>query len=437
MTRYRQTLNEMYSTLRMFQREGASAYKPDLANIKVLLEHLGNPHDKFKSIHIAGTNGKGSTAHIIASLLQENGLKVGLHTSPHYLDFRERIKINGNPVEKAFVCDFYDSHKELIKEHKPSFFEFSVAMAFSAFAEKKVDLAVVETGLGGRLDATNILQPLLSIITNIDYDHQDILGETLSDIAREKAGIIKKGIPVVLWEKQKDTYPVFKKSASANEAPIFIPDDLISMHVQQNENNGLKFTLEISGKQCAINPDITGSYQLQNIRTALAGYAILSRMNQPIDIRWNCKIIKSGLEHIKVNTAFIGRWQILNKEPIIIADSAHNEQGIKSALAQLEKYEYERLHIVLGFVKDKDWEHIIKLFPHHAQYYCVQPALERGLDVDALHKKMVLEGFKARRFPSVKAGVEAASNDASSYDLIFIGGSTFVTAETLKNKFIA
>ncbi len=431
MDKYRATLERIYALLPMFQQEGASAFKPDLSNTYTFLDYLDNPQDNFRSIHIAGTNGKGSTAHILASLMQENGFKTGIYTSPHYLDFRERIKIDGTLIDKAFVTEFIDKHIDFIRDLRPSFFEVVTVMAFQAFAEKEVDVAIVETGLGGRLDSTNVLHPLLSIITTIDYDHQAILGDTLEEIAGEKAGIIKPETAILIGDKQEETHSVFEDVASANAAPLFYAEDCVALTIIHKRIDSLNFSINIGTEDCRIISDIAGAYQLQNIRTAVAAYFILRSEGILPELAIDCVTLQNALGNIRPNTRFMGRWQVLHRNPLLVLDSAHNRQGMQNSIAQLESYEYEVLHIVIGFVKDKDWKHIIRDLPKHAQYYCVSPRLERGLDAEILMKKMILEGFKARKYPSTEKGLEAAFAKASEYDILYVGGSSFVVGEVL------
>ncbi len=432
MENYQQTLDKLFAMLPMFQREGSSAYKADLSNITALLQAMGNPHEHFKSIHIAGTNGKGSTAHFISSLLQENGLKVGLHTSPHYLDFRERIKINGHLIEKDVVVEIFEENSVLIERLRPSFFEFTVAMAFEVFRREKVDVAVIETGLGGRLDSTNIIKPLISIITNIGHDHQNILGNTPEAIAAEKAGIIKENTPVVIGEKQKKPLTVFKKIAAVHNASLYLAEELIPILDFQDRMDGMSLDIRFSEYNCHIETPFAGAYQHYNIRTALAAYKVLAERGELAELSTDCATISAAFANVRQNTSFMGRWQVLHKQPLVIVDSAHNREGLTQSLRQILDYEREVLHIVLGFVSDKEWPLLLKQLPKGAEYYCVSPNVPRGLNVEELQRRMVLEGFKARKFDTVRSGISQAFANASSYDLIYVVGSTFVAAEALE-----
>lgn len=391
----------------MFQRVGAAAYRTDLTNIIKLCDILGNPQKDLQCIHIAGTNGKGSVTHIIASILQEQGYKVGIFASPHYKDYRERIKINGKYISKKFVSAFVDENKAKFKDIQASFFEISTAMAFEYFKQKKVDYAVIETGMGGRLDSTNILSPILSVITNISYDHQQFLGNTLPKIATEKAGIIKPGIPVVIGETQRATLPVFSKAAKANRSNIWFAD---------KELKGVKF-----------KSDLQGSYQQKNIPTALMAIKVL----QKIGVKVSGKAINRGLKHVRKNTAFIGRWMIINKKPLTIFDSAHNEGGIKEVTQNISKLKYHKLHFVYGTVADKDIAPVLKLLPKKATYYFCKADIPRGLDAGQL--KLQAAGFKLQgnSYKSVKAALKTARTNASKHDLLLVAGSVFLVAEVI------
>lgn len=395
----------MFACLPMYQKIGHSAYRANLDNTLLLDAHLVHPHLSFRTIHVAGTNGKGSSSNLLASILQEAGLKVGLYTSPHLKDFRERIRVNGQMVSKKFVTEFIAEHQSFFLAQQCSFFEMTVGMAFDYFREKRVDIAVVEVGMGGRLDSTNIITPLVSVITNIGLDHTQYLGDTLEKIATEKAGIIKSDIPVVIGEYQSETFPVFEKTAQLKNAELF----LASQNITQTLPSELK-----------------GDYQTHNIKTCLQTIAVL---NQKYHFGISENQIKNGLLHVSSNTGFSGRWQVLGNSPKIIADTGHNAEGLTYVVKQLSKEKYENLHFVLGFVKDKDLEKIIPLFPKNAIYYFCKPNIDRGLDAQQTRAIFLRFGLKGEAYPSVAIALEAAKKNATTQDLIFVGGSTFVVAE--------
>ncbi len=390
----------------MYQRQGATAYKVDLDNTILLANHLGNPHTQFKSVHVAGTNGKGSTSHMLASVLQEAGYKVGLYTSPHLKDFRERIRINGIPINEQYVVDFVGNNKSFFEEHKLSFFEMTVGLAFEYFANQKVDIAIIEVGLGGRLDSTNIITPEVSVITNIGLDHMQFLGETHSEIAFEKGGIIKKGIPVVIGEYHAETEEVFGTLSRKRNAPLHKAYEFDAIPMKS---------------------DLQGAYQQHNIRTVQVVIAQLQQKGYGVGIQH----IAKGLLHVAKNTGLQGRWQLLDENPTVICDTAHNKEGLSYVLPQLETIAYDHLHIVLGVVSDKDLERILPMFPTHATYYFCKPSGARGMDAMALQE--VASGFdlKGDVYASVDEAFSTAKNKANPTDLIFIGGSTFVIAEVL------
>ncbi|MCA0933618.1 bifunctional folylpolyglutamate synthase/dihydrofolate synthase [Lutimonas saemankumensis] len=401
---YAETLDWMFSRLPMYQRQGSTAFKKDLTNIKAFCEHLGNPHKSFHSVHVAGTNGKGSTSHIISSVLQTAGYKTGLYTSPHLKDFRERIRIDGKPVDQEWVVGFIEKHKIFLEQQGLSFFELTVGMAFEFFASQKVDIAVVEVGLGGRLDSTNILNPLISVITNIGLDHTQFLGETHEEIAFEKAGIIKANTPVVIGEHQENVLPVFEEIAQSLHAPLYVAEDLVKDPYQT---------------------DLTGSYQQKNCKTAVQALRLLPE--QDFDITE--AHIREGLLHVTLNTGLKGRWQLLRSQPKIICDTAHNKEGLEIVMNQLSKEKYEKLHVVLGVVNDKDLGTILSLFPQEATYYFCKPDIPRGLNAEELRNKS--EGFNlmGNIYDSVSDAFNSAVQNASSDDFIYVGGSTFVVAE--------
>ena len=404
---YQETTHWMFNQLPMYQTQGASAYKEDLTNILSLSDHLGNPEKKLQCIHVAGTNGKGSTSHMLSSILQEAGYKVGLYTSPHLKDFRERIKINGVDIYEEFVCTFIEKHKSYFEKGAFSFFEMSVGLAFDYFAKEKVDIAIIEVGLGGRLDATNIITPLASVITNIGLDHTQFLGNTLESIAFEKAGIIKRSIPVIIGEYTTETKPVFLAKAKACDSAIYFASDLISETYPS---------------------DLIGDYQTHNKKTVLQTIAIINSQNK-YKVAENH--IKSGLLNVVRNTGLQGRWQQLGESPKVICDTAHNKNGLKIALNQIQKETFSKLHIVLGFVNDKDLEEILPLFPKKAIYYFCKPNLPRGLDANILKQKASTFKLKGEVYNSVSEAYKKALVSASKSDFIYIGGSTFVIAEIL------
>ena len=401
---YQETVNWMFKQLPIFQNQGKSAYKSDLTNTILLANHLKNPQQHFKSIHVAGTNGKGSTSHMLASIFQEAGYKVGLYTSPHLKDFRERIKINGKVVSKSFVIGFIKRNKSFFESHQLSFFEMTVGMAFDYFSRQKVDIAIIEVGLGGRLDSTNIITPLVSVITNIGFDHMQFLGNTLEQIAFEKAGIIKPKIPVVIGETLSETKPVFVEIAKKNNSDISFADQEISK---------------------IFKSDLKGNYQTHNIKTVLQ--ALKKVPKYPFLI--SEKHIKAGLLNVVKNTGLQGRWQILQHNPKIICDTAHNKEGLTYVMNQLKEENYQNLHIVFGVVNDKDLNSILPLMPKQATYYFCKPNIERGLNVDILKQTFNDYGMKGESFSSVNQALLEAKKNAFENDLIYVGGSTFVVAE--------
>ncbi len=417
---YQETIAFLYSQLPVFQRVGAAAYKADLDNTYALMEVLDQPHKKFKSVHIAGTNGKGSTANMLASIYQEAGYKTGLYTSPHLKDFRERIRVNGEMVSKEYVIDFVASHAEDFKSIAPSFFELTMAMAFQYFAEEQVDIVVLETGLGGRLDSTNIVKSELSIITNIGKDHMQFLGNTLTEIAGEKAGIIKKGTPVLIGEKQEDIKKVFERKAQTVSTSLFYAEDLVDLNAEKNYHYGVRYSDQEIFKD--LNFPLRGSYQSKNLKTTIAA-AMLLGLPQ--------KAIKSGIEKVLINTHFAGRWQILSEKPLTICDTAHNEDGLSYVVKQLEATPHKILHFILGVVNDKDIHEILKLFPKEAVYYFCKADIPRGLATDILQEKAREAGLKGEVYSSVQQALKSAQVAATDEDLVFVGGSTFTVAEVV------
>ena len=404
---YQETINWMFNQLPMYQLQGASAYKKDLTNTHLLIAHLDNPQEKLKCIHVAGTNGKGSTSHMLASILQEAGYKVGLYTSPHLKDFRERIKINEKNISEEFVTDFIHEHKSFFESNDMSFFEMTVGLAFNYFAKEKVDIAVIEVGMGGRLDATNIIVPLVSVITNIGLDHTQFLGNTLEAVAFEKAGIIKPNIPVIIGEYTPETKPVFLAKAKECNSEIYFAADLVSETYPS---------------------DLIGDYQIHNKKTVLQTITVLNSQNE---FKITPENTKSGLLNVVKNTGLQGRWQQLNAYPKVICDTAHNKNGLEIVLNQIQKEDFDTLHIVLGVVNDKDLEEILPLFPKKAIYYFCKPNIPRGLDVLILKQKATSFGLKGEVYNSVSEAYKKAIEKAGKSDFIYIGGSTFVVAEIL------
>ena len=404
---YQETVNWMFNQLPMYQSVGKSAYKEDLTNTILLSDYLGNPEKNIKCIHVAGTNGKGSTSHMLASILQEAGFKVGLYTSPHLKDYRERIKINNQEISENFVVDFISKHKKFFEQNELSFFEMTVGLAFDYFDKSNIDIAIIEVGMGGRLDSTNIILPLISVITNIGLDHIQFLGNTLSLIANEKAGIIKPNIPVVIGEYVSETKPVFIAKANENNSEIYFASDLI------NE----------------IYPsELLGDYQISNIKTVMQTIRVLQSQNEFII---SGKNIQNGLMNVIKNTNLQGRWQQFQQNPLVICDTAHNKHGLEIVLKQIQKQKFDQLHFVFGVVNDKDLDSILELFPKKATYYFCKPNIPRGLDEKILQEKCKEFQLFGSVFNSVAVAYANALTSASIDDLVFIGGSTFVVAEIL------
>jgi dihydrofolate synthase / folylpolyglutamate synthase len=433
---YRQAIDYLFSQLPMFQRIGPAAYKANLDNTLALSEYLGHPERRFPSIHIAGTNGKGSVAHMLASVLQEHRLRTGLATSPHLKDFRERIRINGEMVPKRTVTAFVKKHRHFFEPLKASFFEISIAMTFDYFARSRVDVAVVETGLGGRLDSTNIVRPGLCIITGIHYDHTALLGNSLEQIATEKAGIIKEGVPVLIGREQPEVHHVFEKTARQKGAPLFLASDLVKLlpvaesellhetspHLQQI------VTESDWGHGTSFGCDLLGHYQKENMRTALAALLLLAR-----ECNYQLEVAKIGigLASVRRNTGFAGRWQVIGHQPMTICDTAHNVEGIHAVVSQLKLVDHDRLHIVFGVVDDKDLDGVLACLPREADYYFCKPDVPRGMDAGRLASLADRHGLVGPACPTVKKALELARKQAGPRDLIFIGGSTFVVAEVV------
>jgi dihydrofolate synthase / folylpolyglutamate synthase len=424
---YQQTVDYLFTRLPMFSRIGAAAIKKDLTNTIKLCEALGNPQNKFKSIHIAGTNGKGSTSHMLAAILQTAGYKTGLYTSPHLHDFRERIKVNGKMCEQEFVVGFTERFRPLIDETEPSFFEITVAMAFEYFSRQQVDIAVIETGLGGRLDSTNIIIPELSVITNIGWDHMQLLGNSLPEIAAEKAGIIKPGIPVVIGETQAETKEVFTNKATEVDAPVVFAGELKYVDEFTFAEGYLRVMVDDRRKneKPLYHLDLTGLYQVKNLLT------VLETVHQLQLLGWNIEEqhVKEALRHVKKLTGLHGRWEVIRQKPKVVVDVAHNVDGMKLVMEQLEFETFDHLHIIIGMVKDKDVDQVLQLLPHHATCYFTKAQIPRALDEAELRHKAGAAGLKGRAFASVDLALKEAMTHANEDDLILICGSFFLVAE--------
>ena len=451
---YQQTLDYLFTQLPMFQRIGSAAYKNDLNNTIAICKLLGNPENKFKSIQIAGTNGKGSTSHLLASILQSAGYKVGLYTSPHLKDFRERIKMNGEMIPQQYVVDFIEIHKNNFEQIRPSFFEMTVGLAFDYFAKQHIDIAIIEVGLGGRLDSTNVIIPELSIITNISFDHTALLGDTLPKIAIEKAGIIKPEIPVIIGETQEEIKNIFIEKAKQNNAPLVFADEiykavnvhhinkdklLLSMDIEKQTKSSPRsfseepvLSLPKEGKGDAmqypnLETELLGHYQQKNIPTVLCAVAILKNKKFTISET----DIREGIKNVISQTGLLGRWQIISQKPLVIADTGHNEAGIKEVLKQINKTPHDHLHFVLGMVNDKDISTILSLLPKEARYYFCRANIPRALKAEDLANQAKLFGLEGDIFDSVASALLGAQKKAKTHDLVFVGGSTFTVAEVV------
>lgn len=421
---YTETLEYLYNRLAVFHQIGGDAYKPGLDNTINLMKGLNDPHLNFKSIHIAGTNGKGSVSHMLAAILQSAGYKVGLYTSPHLVDFGERIRVNGQMIEQQYVIDFVANHQDLFSQIEPSFFEATMAMAFNYFADCKVDIAIIEVGLGGRLDSTNIIRPELSVITNISFDHIGFLGNSLSKIAFEKAGIIKLHTPVVIGEFLTETRPEFDKKASEMQAPIIYAEENFTVTFLKYFEN--KMIVESSDNEQFI-VGLCGNYQLKNIATVLTAVQQINQLG--LNITENA--LKEGLKYTTELTGLQGRWQIVQTNPTVIADTAHNVAGISYVTEQLKTQTYDKLHIVIGMVNDKDISSVLNLLPQNAIYYFTQAQISRALSAADLQEKAKSFDLKGECYISVEQAVECAIKNADKNDLVFIGGSNFVIGEAL------
>ncbi len=427
---YEETLAWMFEQIPMYQRTGKAAYKVDLELTHKIDQHLGFPHTSFKSVHVAGTNGKGSVSHILASVLQTAGYKTGLYTSPHLKDFRERIRVNGTMVEEQFVVEFIDQYKDFFLDVQPSFFEMTVAMAFDYFRKQQVDIAVIEVGMGGRLDSTNIIQPKVTAITNIGLDHTQYLGNTIEEIAKEKGGTIKQNTPVVIGETAEKTEPLFREIAKEKEAPIKFADQ--EFVIQNREVVDEVFhQYDISNSKGSylegLQTDLMGSYQAKNILTALQ---VLENMKQK-GYRVEEEHIRNGLKHVCENTGFRGRWFVLSRKPLIVCDTAHNREGLQYVMEQLNSMKAEKIHFVLGFVSDKNLDNVMDLFPKRGQYYFTKADIPRALDEGVLAEIAGKYNLKGQTFAKVTMALEAAKKNASASDMIYVGGSTFIVSEVI------
>ena len=431
---YSEVLEYLYQQLPVFQNQGASALKAGLNGIQLLCDFLGNPEKKIKTIHIAGTNGKGSTSHMLASILQESDYKTGLYTSPHLVDFRERIRINGQLISETFVIDFVNQNKSFFDKNSFSFFEVTVALAFKYFADNEVDIAVIEVGLGGRLDSTNIITPLLSIITNISDDHKQILGETLPEIALEKAGIIKPNVPVVISTKQPQIDEIFIEKARELKAEIYFADQNFTLSSSEINNNFHKIVVKNKrdNEFNTVELDLLGTYQKYNVLGVLQAVLVLKSIG--FDLSNNN--LQNGLKNTCANTGLLGRWQIIQQKPLVICDTGHNYAGITEVVKNIENQKFEQLHIVIGFVKDKEIDKILTLLPQNAQYYFCNADIPRALPAENLCEIAAQYGLNGIWYHSVELAYLKALKTAKITDLVFIGGSTFVVADFLKYKLI-
>lgn len=427
---YQETIDYLLSYLPMFQRIGAAAYKADIYNTVELMKALGNPEKKFKSIHVAGTNGKGSSSHLIASILREKGLKVGLHTSPHLKDFRERIKIDNKMCDEEFVINFVENNKELIERIKPSFFETAVAMAFTYFAQENVDIAIIEVGMGGRLDSTNVINPLACLITNISFDHTQFLGNSLEAIAQEKAGIIKQNTPIVISQTQNETQNVFSAKANEKNSPICFADSYLSCENVNHSQGLLKMDIYKNGVERIKNlqSSLSGYYQQKNI---LGVVALIDTLNQYHNFNISNEEIKQGIENLSSNFPIAGRWQTLCNKPLTICDTGHNEDGLKYVIEQIKNTPHEKLRFVLAMVNDKDVNKVLSMLDKDAEYYLSQAKIPRALPVDELEEKAQQAGLSFTKYATISQALAQAQQDSKENDLVFVGGSTFTVAEVV------
>lgn len=427
---YQEVLEYLYNSLPMYHRVGAAAYKTDITNTVKLMNALKHPERSFKAIHVAGTNGKGSVSHFLASVLRNSGYKVGLYTSPHLVDFRERIRINGEMIPEEYVAQFVNDHKSLFEEIEPSFFEMTVSMAFSYFREQMIDIAVVEVGMGGRLDSTNVISPVLSIITNIGLDHTQYLGNSLEAIAAEKAGIIKQEVPVVIGETQSATQRIFAEKAKKLNAPIFFADNSFRVEeTEQSTNNYMQAVISKNDEYYSdIKTPLSGKYQLKNLATVSQAVDILKQIgyNNITDTSF-----KIGIESVIIDTGLRGRWETMSTNPLIICETAHNEDGIRCLLEKLKEMNYTKVHIIYGCVNDKDYEKILSMLPTNARYYFCKPSVPRGLEVDTLYKSAEKLGLYGYKYNSIADAIDAAKETALDDEIVVITGSIFLVADAI------
>ena len=421
---YDETVDYLFNCAPPFQQVGGAAYKEGLANTIAIDNHLGNPHRKFRTIHVAGTNGKGSTSHTLAAILQAAGYKVGLYTSPHLIDFRERIRVNGTPASKQFVIDFVERERNFFEPLSPSFFELTTAMAFTYFAQEQVDVAIIEVGLGGRLDCTNIITPDLCIITNISLDHTQFLGSTTTSIAAEKAGIIKPCTPVIIGESTPETRKIFTKKAANEGAPIVFAQDENALLSAKATQEGIAYTTADYG---TINGELAGEYQIKNTRTILTALRQLLKK----DYKISTDSVQKGFANVCSLTGFMGRWQKIGDNPPIVCDAGHNIGGIEYVTHQLAQQECDTLRIVFGMVSDKDITTVLSMMPRNAVYYFTQASIKRAMPADELRRKAAEYGLRGNSYPTVSTALEAAQKEATEKDFIFIGGSCFIVADLL------
>ena len=422
---FKETMDYMYNLLPMYQRVGKSAFKKDLSNTYELCALLGNPQSRFKTVHIAGTNGKGSSAHMLASIMQTAGYKTGLYTSPHLKSFTERIKINGHEMGESYVIEFIEKLKHAIEEIQPSFFEITVVMAFDYFAKQNVDVAIIEVGLGGRFDSTNVVNPVISLITSIGLDHTDMLGETLPEIAFEKAGIIKAGIPVVIGETQEKTTSVFKKKAAEMHAPIYFADQEYSVSLVDKPSAKLCFQVKVFDHMLQAETDTTGRYQLKNISGVMKVLELLKGNGFSI----NDDDLKKGFRNVVKNTGLLGRWQTLGYNPLIICDTAHNEDGVKYVVDQINEMSFNKLHIIWGAVDGKDLDKIFQLLPKDAFYYFCEASIPRAMKAEKVKEFAMKNEIHGVIIHDVNEAIKRARNTSTKEDLIIIGGSNFIVSE--------
>ena len=428
---YQETCDYLYSQMPMFERQGSAGYKEGLSNTRELDEHFGHPHQSFATIHVAGTNGKGSVSHMLASVLQECGYIVGLYTSPHLVDFRERIRINGRPISEDYVVDFVERERAFFEPLHPSFFEVTTALAFKYFSDKHVDIAIVEVGLGGRMDCTNIINPIVSVITNISFDHMQFLGDTLDKIAGEKAGIIKRGTPVVIGENHPQTRPVFEAKAREMGAPIiFAEDEPEVISAEPTEDGGMHYMTHHVGE---LDGDLGGIYQQKNLNTVLHTLKVVEQLGFLSFPGKECIELHNGINKVCSNTGLMGRWQTIQQKPRVVCDTGHNVGGWQYLSRQLAMVKCEKMHIVFGMVNDKDINSVLELLPKQAIYYFTKADSKRALNEQSVRLLAVNHGLTGNCYPTVDEAFSAAMEQAGHNDFIFVGGSSYVVGDFLKN----